>query len=161
MLSPRLRFGFLGNYNSQLGTTPFERFFLGGDGLSGYNNYDGREIVGMRGYENESITPDHYRNPNIGGTIFARYSLELRYPLTLNPSSTIFALVFVEAGNSWAGSVDFDPFDVYRSAGVGVRVFLPMFGMLGLDWAYGFDPVPGLPSAAGSHFHFSLNQSLD
>jgi outer membrane protein insertion porin family len=161
VLSPRFRFGYLGHYNSQLGTTPFERFYLGGDGLSGYNNYDGREIVGMRGYENESITPEYYKNRNIGGTIFARYTLELRYPLTLNPSSTIFALAFLEAGNAWAGSQDFDPFNVYRSAGVGVRVFLPMFGMLGLDWAYGFDPVPGLPSAAGSHFHFSLNQSLD
>jgi outer membrane protein insertion porin family len=161
VLTPKFRFGFLGHYNADLGTTPFERFYLGGDGLSGYNNYDGREIVGMRGYENESITPDYYENHNLGGTIFARYTLELRYPLTLNPSSTIFALAFLEAGNSWLGSQDFNPFDLYRSAGVGVRVYLPMFGMLGLDWAYGFDPVPGLPSAAGSHFHFSLNQSLD
>jgi len=161
VLTPRFRFGFLGHYNADLGTTPFERFYLGGDGLSGYNNYDGREIIGMRGYENESITPNYYKNTNTGGTIFARYTLELRYPLTLNPSSTIFALAFLEAGNSWEGSQGFDPFDVYRSAGFGIRVFLPMFGMLGLDWAYGFDPVPGLPSAAGSHFHFSLNQSLD
>lgn len=161
VLSPRLRFGFLGHYNSQLGTTPFERFFLGGDGLSGYNNYDGREIIGMRGYENETVTPEHATNPNVGGTIFARYTLELRYPITLAPSSTIFALAFVEAGNAWLGSTDFDPFDVRRSAGFGIRVFLPMFGMLGLDWAYGFDPIPGIPSAAGSHFHFSLNQSLD
>lgn len=161
VLTPRLRFGFLGHYNSQLGTTPFERFFLGGDGLSGYNNYDGREIIGMRGYENETVTPEHATNPNVGGTIFARYTLELRYPITLNPSSTIFALAFVEAGNAWLGSADFDPFDVRRSAGFGIRVFLPMFGMLGLDWAYGFDPIPGIPSAAGSHFHFSLNQSLD
>jgi len=161
VLTPKFRFGFLGHYNADLGTTPFERFYLGGDGLSGYNNYDGREIVGMRGYENESITPDYYENHNLGGTIFARYTLELRYPLTLNPSSTIFALAFLEAGNSWLGSQDFNPFDLYRSAGVGVRVYLPMFGMLGLDWAYGFDPVPGIPSAAGSHFHFSLNQSLD
>ena len=161
VISPRLRFGYLGAYNQQLGVTPFERFYLGGDGLSGYNNYDGREIVAMRGYENESITPEYYKNKNFGGTIFTRYTLELRYPLSLNPSSTIYALAFLEAGNAWAGSQDFDPFDVYRAAGFGVRVFLPMFGMLGLDWAYGFDPVPGLPTAAGSHFHFSLNQSLD
>lgn len=161
VLAPRFRFGYLGHYNSQLGTTPFERFFLGGDGLSGYNNYDGREIVSLRGYENETVTPDYYLNPNVGGTIFTRYTLELRYPLSLNPSSTIYALAFVEAGNAWAGSVDFDPFDLRRSAGFGVRVFLPMFGMLGLDWAYGFDPIPGVPSGAGSHFHFSLNQSLD
>jgi len=161
VLTPRLRFGFLGHYNVELGTTPFERFYLGGDGLSGTTNYDGREVVGMRGYENESITPDYYKNRNLGGTIFARYTLELRYPITLNPSSTIFVLAFVEAGNSWAGSQDFDPFDVKRAAGFGLRVFLPMFGMLGLDWAYGFDPIYGIPSAAGSHFHFSLNQSLD
>ena len=161
VLAPRFRFGYLGHYNSSLGTTPFERFYLGGDGLSGYNNYDGREIVSMRGYENESVTPLYYKDKNIGGTIFARYTLELRYPLSLNPSSTIYGLVFATAGNSWLGSQGFDPFDLRRSAGVGVRVFLPMFGMLGLDWAYGFDPIPGLPTAAGGHFHFSLNQSLD
>jgi len=161
VLTPRFRFGFLGHYNSELGTTPFERFYLGGDGLSGTTNYDGREVVGMRGYENESVTPLYYKDRNIGGTIFARYTLELRYPITLNPSSTIFVLAFAEAGNSWLGATGFDPFDLKRGAGFGLRVFLPMFGMLGLDWAYGFDPIPGIPSAAGSHFHFSLNQSLD
>jgi len=161
VLASRFRFGYLGHYNSQLGTTPFERFYLGGDGLSGYNNFDGREIIGMRGYTNESITPYYYKDQNIGGTVFTRYSLELRYPLSLAPTSTIYALTFVEAGNSWLGSQGFDPFDVKRSAGIGVRVFLPMFGMLGLDWAYGFDPIYGQPDANGSHFHFSLNQSLD
>lgn len=161
VLAPRFRFGYLGHYNNQLGTTPFERFYLGGDGLSGYNNFDGREIIGMRGYTNESITPQYYKYPNLGGTVFTRYSLELRYPLSLAPTSTIYALTFVEAGNSWLGSQGFDPFDMKRSAGVGIRVFLPMFGMLGLDWAYGFDPIYGQPDANGSHFHFSLNQSLD
>ena len=161
VLATKVRFGYLGYYNSDLGVTPFERFYLGGDGLSGSNNFDGREIVSMRGYTNESITPYFYQNKNIGGTIFTRYTLELRYPLSLNPSSTIYALTFLEAGNSWLGSQGFDPFDMKRSAGFGVRVFLPMFGMLGLDWAYGFDPIYGIPSAAGSHFHFSLNQSLD
>lgn len=161
VLAARFRFGYLGHYNAELGTTPFERFYLGGDGLTGYNNYDGREVIGMRGYENESISAYHRPGKNIGGTVFTRNTLELRYPLSLNPSSTIYGLAFVEAGNSWLDSQGFDPFDLYRSAGVGIRVFLPMFGMLGLDWAYGFDPVPGWPSAAGSHFHFSLNQSLD
>ncbi len=161
VLASRFRFGYLGYYNSDLGATPFERFYLGGDGLSGYNNFDGREIIGMRGYTNESITPFYYKDKNIGGTVFTRYSLELRYPLSLAPTSTIYALTFVEAGNSWLGSQGFDPFDIKRSAGVGIRVFLPMFGMLGLDWAYGFDPILGLPTANGSHFHFSLNQSLD
>ncbi|MDP2722454.1 MAG: POTRA domain-containing protein [Bacteroidales bacterium] len=161
VLASKFRFGYLGDYNNDLGVTPFERFYLGGDGLSGYNNFDGREVIGMRGYTNESITPYYYENTNIGGTVFTRYSLELRYPLSLAPTSTIYALTFVEAGNSWLGSQGFDPFDVKRSAGVGIRVFLPMFGMLGLDWAYGFDPIPGIPTANGSHFHFSLNQSLD
>ena len=161
VFTTKFRFGYLGYYNSELGATPFERFYLGGDGLSGYNNFDGREIVSMRGYTNESITPFYYKDKNIGGTVFTRYTLELRYPLSLNPSSTIYALTFVEAGNSWLGSQGFDPFDMKRAAGFGVRVFLPMFGMLGLDWAYGFDPIYGIPSANGSHFHFSLNQSLD
>jgi outer membrane protein insertion porin family len=161
VLATKIRFGYLGYYNSDVGTTPFERFYLGGDGLSGYNNFDGREIIGMRGYANESVTPLYYKEKNIGGTVFTRYSLELRYPISLNPSSTIYAQAFFEAGNSWLGSYNFDPFNVKRAAGFGIRVFLPMFGMLGLDWAYGFDPIPGLPSANGSHFHFSLNQSLD
>jgi len=161
VLAAKFRFGYLGHYNAQLGTTPFERFYLGGDGLTGYNNYDGREVIGMRGYENESISAYYRPGKNIGGTVFTRNTLELRYPLSLNPSSTIYGLAFVEAGNTWVEKQGFDPFDLYRSAGFGIRVFLPMFGMLGLDWAYGFDPVPGWPSAAGSHFHFSLNQSLD
>ena len=115
----------------------------------------------MRGYGNETITPDYYYNKNIGGTIYTKYTLELRYPLSLNPSATIFGLAFIEGGNSWNGFADFNPFSIYRSAGFGVRVFLPMFGILGLDWGYGFDEVPGIPSANGSQFHFSINQSID
>jgi len=161
VLATKVRFGFLGAYNSKLGVTPFQRFYLGGDGLSGYNNFDGREVIGMRGYANESVTPLYYKDQNIGGTIYSRYTLELRYPISLAATSTIYVQAFVEAGNSWEGARNFDPFDVKRAAGVGARIYLPMFGMLGLDWAYGFDPIPGLPSANGSHFHFSMNQSLD
>lgn len=161
VLVPKIRFGYLGTYNNKLGVTPFQRFYLGGDGLSGYSNYDGREIIGMRGYANETVTPEYYKNTNVGGTIFSRYTLELRYPISLAASSTIYVQAFVEAGNAWLGNKNFNPFDVKRSAGVGARIYLPMFGMLGLDWAYGFDPIPGLPSANGSHFHFSMNQSLD
>lgn len=161
VLATKIKFGFLGAYNNDLGVTPFQRFYLGGDGLSGYNNYDGREIIGMRGYANETVTPHYYKDKNIGGTIYSRYSLELRYPISLAPTSTIYVQAFFEAGNSWEGSRDFDPFDVKRAAGVGARIYLPMFGMLGLDWAYGFDAIPGIPSASGSHFHFSMNQSLD
>ncbi len=161
VLSTRTQFGFLGSYNTDLGVTPFERFYLGGDGLSGYNNLDGRELIGMRGYGNETLTPDYYLNSNLGGTIYSKYTLEFRYPLSLNPSATIYALTFLEAGNSWANFANFNPFKVYRSAGLGLRVFLPMFGILGLDWGYGFDDVPGIPGANGGQFHFSINQSID
>lgn len=161
VLSARLRMGFLGAYNSEIGVTPFQRFYLGGDGLSGYSNFDGREIIAMRGYTNESITPMYYKDKNIGGNIFTKYTLELRYPFSLNPSATIYGLTFLEAGNSWLGFGEFNPFEVKRSAGVGVRIFLPMFGLLGLDWGYGFDPIYGMPSANKSQFHFSINQSID
>ncbi|NCC72428.1 MAG: outer membrane protein assembly factor BamA [Sphingobacteriia bacterium] len=161
VLSARTQFGFLGSYNPDIGITPFERFYLGGDGLTGYNNFDGRELIGMRGYSNESITPNYYQNSNIGGTIYSKYTFELRYPLSLNPNATIFALAFMESGNSWENFASFNPFKVYRSAGVGMRVFLPMFGILGLDWGYGFDEVPGLPDANKGQFHFSINQSID
>jgi outer membrane protein insertion porin family len=161
VLMARAKFGFLGHYNSSIGTTPFERFYLGGDGLSGSNNLDGREIVGMRGYGNETLTPEYYKQNNQGGTIYSKYTLELRYPLSLNPNATIFVATFLEAGNAWLTFTDFNPFGVYKAAGVGVRVYLPMFGLLGLDWAYGFDQVPGLPDANRGQFHFSINQSID
>jgi outer membrane protein insertion porin family len=157
----RLKYGFLGSYNSDIGITPFERFYLGGDGLSGYNNLDGREIIGMRGYGNETLTPYYYQDKNVGGTVYCKYTLEFRYPLSLNPSATIYALGFLEAGKAWLYHPAFNPFDLYRSAGFGMRVFLPMFGMLGLDWGYGFDEVPGIPGANGGQFHFSINQSID
>ena len=161
VLSARSRYGFLGAYNTDIGVTPFDRYYLGGDGLSGYNNLDGREIVGMRGYSNESLTPDYYANKNIGGTIYNKTTLELRYPLSLNPSATIYVMTFAEAGNAWKDFKSFNPFALKRSAGVGVRVFLPMFGLLGLDWGYGFDDVPGIPTANKGQFHFSINQSID
>jgi len=159
VLTPRLQLGFLGAYNQDLGVTPFERFYLGGDGLSGYNNMDGRELIGMRGYANNSLTPGY--PTTIGGTVYTRYTLELRYPISLNPSATIFGLGFVEAGNDWLKWANFNPFNVYRSVGFGVRVFLPMFGLLGLDWGYGLDAVPGVPGANGGQFHFSINSSID
>lgn len=159
VLSARIKFGFLGNYNKTLGTTPFERFFLGGDGMYTYYQYDGREQIAMRGYENASIIPDPTRE--VGGTVYDKFTLELRYPLTLNPTATIFALIFLESGNSWDGFKNFNPFNVYRSAGVGLRVNLPMFGMIGLDWGYGIDAIPGNSSANGSQFHFSINNSID
>jgi outer membrane protein insertion porin family len=159
VLTPRLQFGFLGAYNPSIGVTPFERFYLGGDGLTGYNNMDGREMIGFRGYVNNSLTPLY---PNsIGGTVYEKFTLELRYPISLNPSATIYGLTFMEAGNDWLYWKNVNPFDVYRSVGVGIRVFLPMFGLLGLDWGYGLDPVRGIPGLNGSQFHFSINSSID
>ncbi|MEZ5197741.1 MAG: BamA/TamA family outer membrane protein [Bacteroidales bacterium] len=157
----RAKFGFLGHYDPTIGNTPFERYFMGGDGLSVYNNLDGREIIGMRGYGNETLTPNYWRSSNVGGSIYSKYTFELRYPLSLNPSATIYVTSWLEAGKAWANFDDFNPFNVYKSAGFGVRVYLPMFGILGLDWGYGFDDVPGLPNANQGQFHFSINQSID
>jgi outer membrane protein insertion porin family len=160
VLSPRIQWGFLGNYNRNLGTTPFERFYLGGDGLTGYNNMDGRELIGMRGYANNSLTPG-YPSALVGGAFYTKNTLELRYPVSLNPSATIYALGFVEGGNDWLLWNNVNPFQLYRSVGLGIRVFLPMFGLLGLDWGYGLDEVPNAPGANGSQFHFSINSSID
>ncbi len=161
VVSFRTQYGFLGAYNQDIGTIPFDRFFLGGDGLTGYSNFDGREIIAMRGYSNYSLTPNYYQDKNTGGTIYNKNTLEIRYPLSLNPSATIYALGFVEAGNSWLNFKKFQPYNLYRSAGVGLRVFLPMFGLLGIDWGYGFDDVPGIEDANKGQFHFSIGQSLD
>ncbi len=162
VLMTRAKFGFLSAYNPAIGITPFERYFMGGDGLSGYNNMDGREIVGMRGYGNETLTPYYFKTRSVGGTKYCKFTLELRYPLSLNPNATIYASSWLEAGNCWLDTdEDYNPFSLYRSAGFGVRVFLPMFGILGLDWGYGFDEVPYLPDANRGQFHFSINQSID
>ncbi len=160
VMMTRVRFGYLGHYNGQIGPTPFHRYFLGGDGLSSYS-FDSRELVGMRGYANNSLTPGFYNEANQGGDMMTKYTLELRYPLSLNPQATIYALTFLEAGNCWLGFKDFNPFEVKRSAGVGVRIFLPMFGLLGLDWGYGFDDVYGTAGNNHSQFHFSIGGSID
>jgi len=152
--SVRFKSGFIGCYNQDIGITPFERFYLGGDGLSNYA-IDGREVIGMRGYDEASLSPI------VGGAIYNKFTTELRYPITLNPSATIYLLGFVEAGNSWIDKRQFSPFKLYKSAGFGVRIFLPMFGLLGFDWGYGFDQVPGNPGAHKSRFHISINASID
>lgn len=156
VLRTKIGFGILGMYNSKVGTSPFERFYLGGSGLSGYQNFVAREIIALRGY------PDNSLSGSQGDPLCARYTMELRYPISLNPQATIFILGFAEAGNSWAKYRDFNPFQVKRSAGFGLRVFLPMFGLLGLDYGWGFDPVPGNPGAGNGkgQFHFSLGAQL-
>lgn len=163
VMMTRVRFGYLGHYNDQIGPTPFHRFFLGGDGLSNYS-VDSRELVGMRGYGNNALTPGHYNSTGAGGSggdIMTKYTLELRYPLSLNPQATIYALTFLEAGNCWLGFKNFNPFEVKRSAGLGVRIYLPMFGLLGLDWGYGFDDIYGVAGENHSQFHFSIGGSID
>ncbi|MCL2167892.1 MAG: BamA/TamA family outer membrane protein [Lentimicrobiaceae bacterium] len=154
VVNVRFKSGFMGCYNKDIGISPFERFYLGGDGLSVYS-YDGREVIGMRGYDDISLSP------SAGAAIYHKFTTELRYPITLNPSATIFLLGFVEAGNSWIDKRTYSPFKLYKSAGFGVRIFLPMFGLLGFDWGYGFDEIPGNPGANKSHFHISINSSID
>lgn len=160
VLSARTRMGFLGFYNSDIGVSPFERYYLGGDGLTGWE-IDGREVIAMRGYANNSLTPMDESGQFIGANVYNKFTAELRYPVSLNPSATIYGLAFVEAGDAWGNFRDFNPFQLKRSAGVGVRIFLPMFGLLGLDWGYGFDEIPGRPGDNGGQFHFSIGQSID
>jgi len=160
VLNVRLKMGFMGFYNKTIGIAPFGRFYLGGDGMSNWS-YDGREIIGMRGYEDEVLSPN-VNGRVVGASIYHKFTAELRYPISLNPSATVYVLAFAEAGKGWIDKNQYNPFDLYKSLGVGVRVYLPMFGLLGFDWGYGFDPVPGLSSSAsGSHFHISINQSID
>ncbi len=159
VINTRVRFGFLGLFNKDLGLSPFERFYLGGDGLSGFA-LDGRELIGLRGYSNNSVTPKN-NTDYIGGTIFNKYTMELRFLVSPNPMATVYLLGFIEAGNTWLKFAEFNPLDVKRSFGIGVRISLPMFGLLGLDYGYGVDQIPGLPSANKGQFHFSINQSID
>ncbi|WP_010664461.1 outer membrane protein assembly factor BamA [Marinilabilia salmonicolor] len=149
--------GFLGYFDENK-KSPFEKFVLGGDGMSGYSYY-GSETIGLRGYENASLTP-YSPEGRQDGNIYNKLALELRYPLTLQPSATVYGLVFAEAGNSWSEFRDYNPFGLKRSAGFGVRIFLPIFGLMGIDWGYGFDEVSGRPNANGSNFHFVIGQNF-
>ena len=157
VLMTRVEYGFLGSYNKHK-RSPFETFYMGGDGMSGYSSTYATETIGLRGYENGSIAGNGGYNSY--GYAYSRLAMELRYPFLLEPSSTIYGLVFVEAGNAWKDLKSFNPFDLKRSAGVGVRIFLPMIGLMGIDWAYGFDKVDGSRSAGGSNFHFIIGQEF-
>ncbi len=154
VLMTRVEVGILGSYNSHK-KSPFETFYVGGDGTSGYSTTYATETIGLRGYDNGALTPSGY-----SGYAYDRFTLELRYPLMLGQSTNIYALGFLEGGNAWTSVKKFNPFDMKRSAGFGVRVFLPMVGLLGVDWAYGFDSVFGSKSYAGSQFHFILGQEF-
>jgi outer membrane protein insertion porin family len=156
VLRTKIGYGILGWYNRQVGVSPFERYYMGGSGLSGFQNFVAREIIALRGYSDNSLSSQQ------GDPICARYTMELRYPISLNPQATIFVLGFAEAGNTWARYKDFNPFQVKRSAGFGLRVFLPMFGLLGLDYGWGFDNIPGNPGSGNGkgQFHFTLGAQL-
>ena len=154
VLKTQADFAFLGAYNKDRGNIPFERFFLGGDGMLNYA-LDGRETIALRGYENQSLSSRD------GSIIYNKFSIELRYPITLKPSASIFALSFLEAGNGYDSFKDFDPFNSKRSAGVGVRVFMPAFGLLGIDFGYGFDnPDPNINTPNGWETHFIIGQQF-
>lgn len=146
-------FGYLGAYNSARGLVPFERFFLGGDGLANFA-LDGREIIQLRGYPNQSLSS------NDGSTIYNKFSLELRYPLTLKAAASIYALTFLEAGSAYNNFKEYNPFVLQRSAGFGLRVFMPAFGLLGIDFAHGFDPIPGFTNPNGWETHFIIGQQF-
>lgn len=162
VLRPLAEFGFLGAYNNDRGVIPFERYYLGGDGLGTYS-LDGREAIQLRGYPNQSLTPlDESTGSasNDGGTIYNKFSLELRYPITLKSSAKIYALAFLEGGVSYNSFRDFNPFAIKRSSGVGLRIFMPAFGLLGIDFGYGFDPLPGETTKNGWETHFIIGQQF-
>lgn len=152
VLHTKVEYGFLGYYDKNR-RSPFERFRVGGSGMSGYNFY-GADIVSLRGYQDYSLSP------TTGSNIYDKVTLELRYPVTLKPSATIYVLGFLEGGNAFMNFEDYNPFNLKRSAGLGVRIFLPMFGLMGIDWGYGFDDINGDKSVAGSQFHFVIGQQF-
>jgi outer membrane protein insertion porin family len=159
ILNTRFAFGYLGFYNQDIGPSPFENFSLGGDGMTGYSLY-GREVIALRGYTNGSLTPIDQKSGAPAGNLYTKLTFEIRYPISLNPQATIYGLAFLEGGKAYYSIQDYSPFNLYRAAGIGVRANLPMFGLLGIDWGYGFTPVPGNPDANRSQFHFVLGQQF-
>ena len=163
VVKAQAQFGFLGTYNSSVGQSAFERFKLGGDGMQGFDFLQGSELIAMRGYANNTVIPVG-ANPSIaqnsGSPIFTKYVMELRYPVIASQQATAFMVAFAEAGNTWDKFGDFNPFNVRRSVGLGAKIFLPIFGLLGIDYGYGFDKIPGLPDANKGQFHFSIAQQL-
>lgn len=158
VLMARADFGYLGSYRQQT-KSPFETFYMGGDGMSSYTSYS-TEYVSMRGYSSGSLTPYDYTLGRNMGYVYDKFTMELRYPITLEQRATIWCLAFLEAGNCFSDIKDFNPFDLKRSAGLGVRIYLPMFGLLGVDWGWGFDKINGSNQYSGSQFHFVLGQEL-
>jgi len=164
VLMTNVQFGYLGNYNEKLGEIPFERYFVGGDGLN-TNSFDGREVIGLRGYTNSSLSnfggTTTYSSEFLGATVYDKFSMEIRYPISLNPSASIYALGFLEAGNAYSSFSNFNPFDIKKSAGLGIRIFMPAFGLLGIDFGHGFDNIPGTTGEkSGWQTHFIIGQQF-
>jgi outer membrane protein insertion porin family len=153
VLMTGVELGYLGHYNENLKEIPFERYYVGGDGLQ-QNQFDGREVVGLRGYENSSLSQ------NVGDKVYNKFTMEVRYPVTLKPSASIYVLGFAESGNGFKDLDSFNVFDVKKSAGLGIRIFMPAFGLLGIDFAHGFDPVPGQVEKSGWQTHFIIGQQF-
>ncbi len=162
VFNTRFAFGYLGHYNDDIGPSPFENYYVGGDGMTGYSFY-GREVIALRGYINGSLTPTDPTKGISSGNVYSKITFELRYPVSLNPQATIYGLAFLESGRAWYKLDEYNPFRMNRSAGIGLRANLPMFGLLGIDWGYGFDPVPDplmYPNANKSQFHFVIGQQF-
>ncbi len=152
-------FGFLGAYNQDRGLVPFERYYLGGDGMQNFS-MDGRETIQLRGYPNNSLTPVDASGDQLGATVYNKFSMEMRYPITLKAAASIYALAFLEAGSAYEGFNGYNPFQLKRSAGFGIRVFMPAFGLLGIDFAKGFDALPGFSQPNGWETHFIIGQQF-
>jgi outer membrane protein insertion porin family len=160
VLNAKFAFGYLGHYNNAIGPSPFEYFYVGGDGMSGYSFY-GREVIAQRGYTNGSLTPYDPIRGKPSGNVYSKITFELRYPVSLNPQATIYGLAFLESGRAWYALKEYNPFKMNRAAGFGLRANLPMFGLLGIDWGYGFDTVPtGMSNANHSQIHFIIGQQF-
>ena len=161
VVNTRAHLGFIGTYTNATDSGPYERFFLGGNGLNGANNFViGQDIIALRGYDDNSIVPVDPETGFRGGIVYNKFVTELRYPITLAPTSTIYVLGFAEAGNTWNQFSEYTPRKLFRSAGFGARIFLPAFGLLGVDWAYGFDSAREFGIEAGSQVHFTIGQQL-
>ncbi len=164
VMSARTHMGYLGKYGDKVGFSPFGRFIVGGSGLAGQGSFSlaDQDIVGLRGYKDQQVGPLNQSGypASGGGIVYNKYVMELRYPVSLNPQATIFVLTFAEGGNNWGSYKEFNPFELKRSAGVGARIFMPAFGLLGIDWAYGFDKIQGAPGRSGPQFHFTIGQQI-
>ncbi|WP_431294292.1 BamA/TamA family outer membrane protein [Pedobacter sp. P26] len=163
VVKAQAQFGFLGQYSQAVGQSAFERFKLGGDGMQGFDFLQGSELIAMRGYANNTVIPNG-SDPRIaqqsGSPIYTKYVLEARYPVIASQQATAFVLAFAEAGNTWNRFGDFNPFNVRRSVGVGARIFLPIFGLLGIDYGHAFDRIPGVADGGKQNFTFSIAQQL-